>query len=169
MSISMSVATRADAESGFSLIEVLVALFILAVGLLGAGALQMIGVQGNQGAYAHSQAVFVAADMADRMRANPEGVANGNYDAVDTEAAPADPACAAAAGGCTTAQIAQLDIFEWNNSLVSVIPEAVATVARVAGTNNFVITLTWQEREWDADDPGTRNLLDQNYAFTVSL
>ena len=156
--------------AGFTLLEVLVALFVLAIGLLGAGAMQMIGVQANQGAYWRTQAVFFAYDIADRMRANPSGVADSTvYDNVDTDVAiPADPGCSTAAGGCTAAQIAQLDLFEWGNSL-AVVPGAQGLLTRVAGTNNFTVTINWQEREWDQADVSQRTLANQTYSMTFRL
>ena len=55
-------------QSGFTMIEMLVALVILSVGLLGVAALQTRGQQFNYEAYIHTQATFLAYDLTDRMR-----------------------------------------------------------------------------------------------------
>ncbi|HLE93281.1 MAG TPA: type IV pilus modification protein PilV, partial [Sulfuricaulis sp.] len=55
---------------GFSLIEVLVALLVLSIGLLGLAALQTTSLQYNTGSYFRTQATFLAYDIIDRMRAN---------------------------------------------------------------------------------------------------
>ena len=65
--------------TGFSLVELLVAILVLAIGLVGLAALQIAGVRSNQIAYYRSIATQFAYDMADRMRANPVGVADGAY------------------------------------------------------------------------------------------
>ncbi|WP_166360345.1 type IV pilus modification protein PilV [Pseudomonas akapageensis] len=58
-------------QQGVTLIEVLVSLFILAVGLLGAAALQLNALKYTDSALMSSQASFIAYDMMDRIRANP--------------------------------------------------------------------------------------------------
>jgi len=62
------------ALAGFSLIEVLVALLVLSIGLLGIAMLQIQGVRFNYGSYSRSQAVLLANDFAERMYANRPGV-----------------------------------------------------------------------------------------------
>lgn len=57
-------------QSGMSLIEVMVAIFILGTGLLGLGGLQARSVMMNQSAYYRSIAADLASDLADRIRAN---------------------------------------------------------------------------------------------------
>ena len=68
MKDKQQVAVRVD--SGFSLIEVLVALLILSVGLLGLAGLQSRGLRESNSALLRSQAVQYAEDILDRMRAN---------------------------------------------------------------------------------------------------
>jgi len=70
-------------QRGFTMIEVLVALVVLSIGLLGAAKLQVLAVRYNSQSFLRGQAVVLAYDMADRMRANPTAVAAGNYDSAD--------------------------------------------------------------------------------------
>ncbi len=65
---------------GFTLIEVLVSMIILAVGLLGIAGLQAMGLRNNQSALLRSQATLCAYDMSDRMRTNSQGFSADNYD-----------------------------------------------------------------------------------------
>ena len=94
---------------GFSLVEVLVALFILAVGLLGMTGLQNEALKYNHAAFLESQAQFLLADMVERIRANPAG---GAYAIAFTEAAPTPPVNCTA-NTCASAQMALWDIQEW--------------------------------------------------------
>ncbi len=62
---------RFETSRGFTLIEVLVTMIILAVGLLGLAGMQIAGMKANHSALLRTQATFAAYDLADRMRANP--------------------------------------------------------------------------------------------------
>ena len=70
--------------SGFTLIEVLVAVLILSIGFLGVAALQMNALKNNQSASQRSQATILAYFMMDEMRANKEVAINGNYNLAKT-------------------------------------------------------------------------------------
>lgn len=65
---------------GFTLIEVLVALVILSVGLIGLAALQTGGLRNNNSALIRSRAVLAAEDILDRMRANRADALDEDYD-----------------------------------------------------------------------------------------
>lgn len=65
---------------GFTLIEVMVALLVLSIGLLGLAALQTAALRDGQRAELRTRAVQAASDMVERMRANPAGTAAGRYD-----------------------------------------------------------------------------------------
>jgi type IV pilus assembly protein PilV len=136
-------------QSGFTLIEVLVTVLILAIGLLGIAGLQASSMTNNHNAQLRSIATLQAYDLADRMRANRGGItydASGNVTASEYNnpvAAQAD--CATAA--CSTAAIADNDFWEWNQANAALLPNGAGTVALIAGTNNHLITVTWNERE----------------------
>ncbi len=68
-------------QSGFSLLEVLISLFVISVGLLGLGSLQVTSLKGAANAHSRTTASMYAMDLADRMRANPLGVKEGVYGA----------------------------------------------------------------------------------------
>ena len=62
--------------AGFSLLEVLVALVILSVGLLGLARMQSTGLRQNNSAYFHSQATTLAYAILDRIRVNLDAAEN---------------------------------------------------------------------------------------------
>lgn len=67
-------------DRGFSLLEVMIALLVLSIGLLGVAALQTSALRAGQMADMRTRAVQAATDMVERMRANPAGTAAGQYE-----------------------------------------------------------------------------------------
>ncbi|MEZ5494119.1 MAG: type IV pilus modification protein PilV [Pseudomonadales bacterium] len=67
-------------QQGVALLEVLIAFFVLSIGLLGLAGLQMKALQFNQSAFQQSQATIAVYDILDRMRSNRAVVAGGAYD-----------------------------------------------------------------------------------------
>jgi type IV pilus assembly protein PilV len=102
---------------GFSMIELLVAVLVMGIGVLGISALQMVSLQNNRGALQRAEAVNLAYDMMDRIRANPAGLPPGVvYDGLDlAENPPNANDCNAAT--CTQAQMAQFDQAVWKCTL----------------------------------------------------
>ena len=120
-------------SSGFTLVEVLVAVLVLAIGLLGMAGLQVTGLRNNHTAYLRSQAAVLAYEMGDRMRANKLAVDANNYAAVTgNETAPAfnctstfptsTPSC------LLPAEMAQVDIDQWLTASRQTLPSARATI-----------------------------------------
>jgi type IV pilus assembly protein PilV len=138
-------------NSGFTLIEVLIAMLVLAVGLLGLAGLQATSLKNNQSAYNRSQATQLAYDLADRMRANIAGKAR--YTAILPSSATAKANCLTTTG-CTPADLAENDLFEWNSAVSNNLPSGIGTLA-VTG-NMFTIRITWDE-DRDGDDSNNPN------------
>ena len=65
---------------GFSLIEVLVAILVLAIGMLGVAALQATALRNSQSSYERTQAVVESYSIIDSMRANRSAAVIGEYD-----------------------------------------------------------------------------------------
>ena len=102
---------------GFSLIEVLVALVVLTIGLLGMAGLQGYSITGSYNAHLRTQATALAQGIIDRMRANPAEARANTYD-VDIGDAPVSGSdCIGASANCTTAQLANYDVREWKCNL----------------------------------------------------
>lgn len=118
------------AQRGFSLIEVLIACVVLAIGLLGLAGLQVTGMRNNQTAYLRSQAIQSAYDIADRMRANQPGVSAGRY---NNQAATTDDCDDATDDGnvgatCSVSQLAGFDLAQWAADLTARLPSGAGTV-----------------------------------------
>lgn len=95
--------------AGMTLVEVLVAVLVLAIGLLGIAGLQSAALSNNLMAYQYTLASSLAQAMTERMRANREGVRSGAY-ALDADARPAPAPVNCAASACSPVEQAQWDI-----------------------------------------------------------
>lgn len=138
---------RQQKQSGFSMIEVLVALVILTIGLLGIAALHLKSLQSGRTATYRTQAVNLAADLADRIRMNRTAVAA--YGTLFADAAIEVPACFTT-GGCIESDMAASDLSRWKATLALLLPggqgQVVVTPPVAAGEPaSYVITVQWSE------------------------
>jgi type IV pilus assembly protein PilV len=143
--------------NGFTLIEVLIAVVLLAGGLIGLAGLQAKGLSDNQSAYNRSQATQLAYDIADKMRANSLMAANYLSATLDpTEATCStsdDPctACESTANMCSPAQLVVKDLYDWNKDLNASLPGGKGSITAV-GTL-YTITVNWDDdKDGDVDD-----------------
>ncbi|WP_374604458.1 type IV pilus modification protein PilV [Arenimonas sp.] len=67
-------------QLGASLIEVMVAILVMAIGMLGIAALQAVSLRNTQGSAERTNAIIQSYSMLDTMRANREQARAGNYD-----------------------------------------------------------------------------------------
>ena len=105
-------------QTGFSLIEVLIAALVLSIGLVGVAGLQAMSLKNNQSAYMRTQASALAYDLADRMRSNVSAANSGFY---DPDQAAANTQCSTLAG-CSPQEMAQNDLSEWLVTLTGILP-----------------------------------------------
>jgi type IV pilus assembly protein PilV len=137
--IMMKARRNGSRVRGFTMVEVLVALVVLSVGMLGISALYVISMRSGTSAIYRTQAVSLAHDLAERIRANRNAnVAYAN--------AAANNNCINA-GVCTPAQLAANDLFVWNLQVLATLPAASWTVAVTGGITPFtyLITVSWSE------------------------
>lgn len=129
-------------QFGFTMVEVLVAIVILSFGLLGLAGLQADGLRNNTSAYMRSQATLMAYDMLDRMRANLQGVKNGNYDDL-LETTPTNPNCIST--GCSILEMTKNDAYEWSEKLNELLPSGQGKVIGNGLGSIFTITVMWDD------------------------
>mgnify|MGYP001244497861 CR=1 FL=1 len=126
---------------GFTLVETMVALVVLAVGMLGIAGLYVTTLKSGGGAIYRMQAVNLAADLADRIRTNRG--ANVAY-----QGAAADNNCYGAASvDCAPALMAANDLFVWQQQVAAILPNGNANVVVVGAAVPFTYTITinWTE------------------------
>lgn len=97
-------------QSGFSLIEIMIAALILSIGILGVAGLQVVGMKGTHQSYMKQQAMGVVQSVIERMYANPEGVVAGNYRTAQFAGCNVLPTCAANTANCSVSEIAHNDL-----------------------------------------------------------
>ena len=139
---------------GFSLIEVLIALVIMSVGMLGIAGLYVQSMQAGRTSLWRHNAVTLAGDVADRIRANPRaGIAYQGLGAYEgcSPPLPAD---------CDEATMASEDIFVWKDQAGDSLPggDVEITFDDTVFPPNYTIDVTWTEPEGP-----------QNYVITIPV
>lgn len=134
-------------QSGFTMVETLVALVVLAIGMLGIAALYLNSLQAGRSAIYRTQAVNLAADLADSIRGNR--TARAAYRNVFGNAFVEVAACATTAG-CTAGELASSQLSRWKADITQLLPngqgQVAVTVPVLAGEpTNYVITVQWAE------------------------
>ncbi len=132
-------------ERGMTLVEVLVALLVLSIGLLGIAALQTTGLRSTQTAGARSQAVMLSYDIIDRMRANRQEAIAGTYDTtVAEDFADPDDVPPGTPGE---------DLVAWKTRLDAALPQGRGAVARdAADPATVTVTVEWLDRDENRAD-----------------
>ena len=129
-----SPANRRRFAAGFTMIEVLVALVVLSIGLLGVAGLQIVGLKGNLSAAFRTQASYLADDIIDRMRAN--------YVAARGPALQYTVAMGATAPTGATDPTAIADVAAWAAE-VQTLPSGQGSISVDAVTNIATVTIQW--------------------------
>ncbi|MBT8098824.1 MAG: type IV pilus modification protein PilV [Gammaproteobacteria bacterium] len=145
--------SKARLQRGFSLVEVLIALIIMSVGMLGIASLYVQSMQAGRTSLFRHNAVTLAGDVADRIRANPTAV--GAY-----ELAGQDFSCTDGTTTCSNTQMAAHDVLLWGQQAQDTLPNGNVTVVvnQIPNPPVYTITVAW-------DEPGQA----QNYAFATPI
>ncbi len=123
-------------SQGFSMIELLISVVILAVGLLGVAGIQSIGIRTASVALDHNTATQLAVDIVERMRTNPDAFYDDAYkvDSIDAES---DQCGLHSRFGL---QLKKRDIYQWHSRLTQ-LNQGAATITRAGQT--ATVTIEW--------------------------
>lgn len=124
---------------GLTLVEILVALVVLSVGLLGLAAMQTTSVKFTTSAYQRTQATALAYDLIDRMRGNRLAALNNDYVVAFENPV---PACGAFDG---TGSLRDQDIKAWRNAIACRLPQGTGSVTRA--NDEFTIAIQWDDSQ----------------------
>ncbi len=143
-------------QSGFTLLEILVAMLVMSIGLLGLAGLMTSSMRNNLSASHRTQATWMAYDIIDRMRANrASAVAGGYATAMGT------------AANCTTAvpsgTIPAQDVAAWKNQLACALPAGNGSIAVNTATQVATIQIQWN------DSRGNQGLANQTFKVETQL
>lgn len=126
-------------EAGFTLLEILIALLVLSIGLLGVASLQTRGQQFNTAAYLYTQATYLATDLIDRMRSNYDLLSRSSSSTgtgtqekqelrdiyttkiVFSDSCPLKRECTEDVG-CTAKELAEYNLYDWCDSYKDTLP-----------------------------------------------
>ena len=125
-------ATTGRWQAGVGMLEVLIALLVLTVGVLGLTAIQASGLKNSRTAYYRTQATVLAYDIIDRMRANSDQMTSSSAYIITLATSPQGTACTS---NCTPAAIASTDLIEWRTHLAAQLPQGKGAIQTLAGTN----------------------------------
>ncbi len=141
------------AQQGFSLVEVLIALIIMSVGMLGIAGLYVQSLQAGRTSLFRHHSVTLAGDVADRIRANPRAGVDYTGNAVNNN-------CVAMGIDCTPTQMAANDILLWDQQALDSLPNGAVNIQFDGAVSppTYTITISW-------DEPGAQ----QSYSITIPV
>ena len=143
-------------ERGFTIVEVLVALIVMSVGIVGIGALQIQARRANYDGIQHATATRLADALIERMRANPMQLTiytDGGLGRTITST-PLDPVDCSAS--CNTSQMAAFDLYVWQRSLLGqaeqrsgtftagLVSPTVCVSGPAGGSGTYQVALAWR-------------------------
>lgn len=140
----MMMSDAPSTQKGLTLAEVLVTVLVLSIGLVGMAGLQATAIKSNYSALYRTQATALAADIADRMRANRTAALKGRYDLDDLVNAHA-----------SSASRADKDLHEWL-AQVAQLPLGKARIQRDGNSAVVTITIEWDDRRGAIEKAGAR-------------
>lgn len=148
------ISTR-NQQSGVALFEILIALFVLSIGMLGFAGLQSVGMKNGHSAFLKTEATFLAMDIMERMRANPDGVAGGDFEINTVNATYNPPGCTFLT--CNAAQRPALDASEWEGALTARLPGGEGIVAETVTPGLFLVTVMWDDERRGATGAASKD------------
>ncbi len=128
-------AARLQRQQGFTLVEVLIAVVVLSLGMLGLVGLQMTATRSNQSAYHRTQAALLAQDALERIRINADEAKIAGYDIAFADAPPAAPNCIDDSQDCNPTALRNFDLAEWLGRLSAELPSGDGQIAVTEDTS----------------------------------
>lgn len=140
--------------AGFSLIEVLIALVILSVGLLGIAAMVSVSLKSKDSSYYRTEALTLASSILDRMRANRTIATANGYDITYSGTSSTAPSDNCTSGACSTTDLATMDLSQWEYDISAALPGFSSTVPAAGSISTTTVnqmtqvnvTIRWNDQ-----------------------
>lgn len=132
------------AQAGVTMIEVLVAVLVLAVGLLGVSGLQSLSLKNTTDVHFAQEAQTYSDDLINRIMANNAAADLGDYE--DTNIPTSAPTTDCSSTSCSPSDMASWDLWQWHLALTTSVgapPAAAAAVSWDAAKEEYGIAITW--------------------------
>ncbi len=154
---------RLSKQGGVSLIEALVAIVIMATGIMGIVGVQLRTLSDTQTSVRRAQAIRLIDDLGERMKVNPSASTNVNAFVMDWASGSSVPATSQASKSCATSlcshtELANYDIREWKRNVERTLPMGnantfLSTADAATNQRQLGVLLRWRENE--RSDAGT--------------
>lgn len=140
---------------GFTLVEVMVAIIVLAIGLLGLAGLQLSSLKAADSAYFRSQATMLADDILDRMRSNRVVALAGGYNTALGD----NPS-----GG----SVAEADLAEWKSMLSGTLTTGDGSV-NVNANGVATVVIQWNDSRAERDATAQESAKTQQFSVVSQI
>lgn len=130
-------------QTGTSLVEVLVSVIIIAIGMLGLAALQNTSLKLSYQSYIRSQATFLAYDLIDRIRANPDAQI---YELTEDATVSQTDCFASNTNGCSVSEMREFDLYYWREQAKELLPDAIVEVTYDDSQQLYSMRINWEDR-----------------------
>lgn len=135
---------RIGQSSGMSLLEVMIAVVVFSIGLIGVAALMLTSMRNNDATLARTQSTILANEMYEKVLANLPGAIAGNYTIAMDATLPltASPECDTTI--CDTAKMATWDLAQWATRINQVLVGSDASIAVDTSVDPMIITISME-------------------------
>lgn len=146
---------RFKTSAGFTLLEVMVAMVIFSIGLLGLAGIQAVALKNNNSAYTRTVSMQLAYNMADVLRTSTDnsGSVNSIYDSVSSAISGSAPKSCVQKNGsgapdCTETELANFEIYHWKKRIEKELASGLGTITKNGEV--YTITLMWDDEHTGA-------------------
>ena len=151
MSLKCTRHSQFQRTSGFTLVEVLVAILVLTVGLLGIAKLSFSAIQANGSALMRSQSSALMQQIIDNMHANRNQAVGLTYQIAYGVFPGAPPIDCSTPATCVATDVVAYDLYIWKQRLAAALPSGdgqVVLTSTPLANGNFGVLATVSVR-WD--------------------
>lgn len=147
---SPSLLAKLPTQRGLTMLEILVAIFVFAIGVLGVAAIQLKSVHLLSDSNFVSSAVDIAGEVAERMRSNPEGIKSNAYNGLSIDLSSNSSGTGSGgtttpcSNGCSSANMVTNDTLALQQSLATQLPSGALTVNRISDVSHtYNVKVSW--------------------------